>query len=144
MQFQALAPTLDLLALMSTDGTRFVGFQRGGTKCFTGPACPRNLARLVPIALPAPQLADEACITGYSGPRRRILIADDVPANRQLLAAMLQPLGFDTAEALHGQDALDQVQRVLGQVIQAVEFLFLFTLAAGLVVLFAEIGRAHV
>ncbi|MEY2684228.1 MAG: hypothetical protein RJA09_1372 [Pseudomonadota bacterium] len=34
---------------------------------------------------------------------------------------------------------LDQVQRVLGQVIRAVEFLFGFTLAAGLVVLFAAI-----
>lgn len=35
--------------------------------------------------------------------------------------------------------ALNQVQRVLGQVIGAVEFLFLFTLAAGLVVLFAAV-----
>ena len=36
-------------------------------------------------------------------------------------------------------NTLNQVQRVLGQVIQAVEFLFLFTLAAGLVVLFAAV-----
>jgi putative ABC transport system permease protein len=35
--------------------------------------------------------------------------------------------------------ALNQVQSVLGQVVQAVEFLFLFTLAAGLVVLFAAV-----
>jgi len=35
--------------------------------------------------------------------------------------------------------ALNQVQSVLGQVIRAVEFLFLFTLAAGLVVLFAAV-----
>ncbi len=35
--------------------------------------------------------------------------------------------------------AVDQVQRVLGQIIQAVEFLFVFTLAAGLVVLFAAV-----
>ncbi len=34
---------------------------------------------------------------------------------------------------------INQVQRVLGQVIRAVEFLFAFTLAAGLVVLFAAI-----
>ena len=34
---------------------------------------------------------------------------------------------------------LNQVQQVLGQVVQAVEFLFLFTLAAGLVVLFAAV-----
>ncbi len=41
-----------------------------------------------------------------------------------------------------------QVQRVLGQVIRAVEFLFIFTLAAGLLVLLAAVGaqresRAH-
>ncbi len=35
--------------------------------------------------------------------------------------------------------ALNQVQGVLGQVIRAVEFLFMFTLAAGLVVLFAAV-----
>jgi putative ABC transport system permease protein len=35
--------------------------------------------------------------------------------------------------------ALNQVQSVLGQVVRAVEFLFLFTLAAGLVVLFAAV-----
>ena len=35
--------------------------------------------------------------------------------------------------------ALNQVQNVLGQVIAAVEFLFMFTLAAGLVVLFAAV-----
>jgi putative ABC transport system permease protein len=35
--------------------------------------------------------------------------------------------------------SLDQVQRVLGQVIRAVEFLFGFTLCAGLVVLFAAV-----
>jgi putative ABC transport system permease protein len=34
---------------------------------------------------------------------------------------------------------LNQVQQVLGQVVRAVEFLFLFTLAAGLVVLFAAV-----
>jgi putative ABC transport system permease protein len=36
-----------------------------------------------------------------------------------------------------------QVQRVLGQVIRAVEFLFAFTLAAGLVVLFAAISATR-
>jgi putative ABC transport system permease protein len=35
--------------------------------------------------------------------------------------------------------SLNQVQAVLGQVVSAVEFLFLFTLAAGLVVLFAAV-----
>lgn len=55
-QVQALSPTLDLLALLSTDGERFTSFERGGKQCLVGPACPANLARLVPIALPAAQL----------------------------------------------------------------------------------------
>jgi signal transduction histidine kinase/ActR/RegA family two-component response regulator len=48
-------------------------------------------------------------VTGYTGPRRHILIVDDVPANRHMLVDLLQPLGFDTAEAVDGQDALQQV-----------------------------------
>jgi putative ABC transport system permease protein len=38
---------------------------------------------------------------------------------------------------------LTQVQRVMDQVVQAVEFVFLFGLLAGLVVLFAAIGSTH-
>ncbi|WP_290642815.1 ATP-binding protein [Aquabacterium sp.] len=49
-------------------------------------------------------------VTGYTGERRRILVVDDVEANREMLVAMLRPLGFETLEAVHGQDALDQVQ----------------------------------
>lgn len=56
LQMQALAPTLDLLAVLSTDGKRFVSFERGGSQCHVGDACPQNLARLVPIALPPEQL----------------------------------------------------------------------------------------
>ncbi len=55
LQMQALAPTLDLLAVLSTDGKRFISFERGGSQCHVGDACPHNLARLVPIALPPEQ-----------------------------------------------------------------------------------------
>jgi len=48
---------------------------------------------------------------GYEGPRRRILIADDVGANRQMLIDLLQPLGFDIQEAVNGEDALTQARR---------------------------------
>jgi len=47
---------------------------------------------------------------GYQGPRRTILIADDVPANRTMLVDLLRPMGFDTLEANNGQAALDQIQ----------------------------------
>lgn len=37
----------------------------------------------------------------------RILIADDRKDNRSLLAALLEPVGFDIREAVNGQEALD-------------------------------------
>ena len=57
VQMQAVSPTLDMLAIMATDGQRFVSFERGGERCSVGDACPRNMARLVPIALSPQQLA---------------------------------------------------------------------------------------
>lgn len=62
VQFQALSPTMDLLAVLTTDGQRFVSYERGGRRCYTGKACPSNLARLVPMAMPADQLV--AAIVG--------------------------------------------------------------------------------
>lgn len=56
VQMQAVSPTMDMLAVMATDGKRFVSFERGGEKCLIGDACPRNMARLVPIALSPEQL----------------------------------------------------------------------------------------
>lgn len=56
VQLQAVSPSLDLLAVMATDGKRFVSFERGGAKCAVGDACPRNMARLLPIALSPQQL----------------------------------------------------------------------------------------
>ena len=53
-----------------------------------------------PVAMPS--------MAGYDGPRCRILVVDDVPVNRQMLSALLQPLGFDVDEAGDGQEALDQ------------------------------------
>ena len=57
VHMQAVSPTLDMLAVMATDGKRFVSFERGGDTCVIGDACPRNMARLVPIALSPEQLA---------------------------------------------------------------------------------------
>lgn len=49
-------------------------------------------------------------VLGYEGDRKRVLIVDDVAANRQMLNELLLSLGFDTQEAIHGQDALDKMQ----------------------------------
>ncbi len=62
------------------------------------------------VALPAagavaPGRAAPAVI-GYDGPRRRILIVDDHQVNRDLLADLLQPLGFECVAEPGGEAAL--------------------------------------
>jgi signal transduction histidine kinase/DNA-binding response OmpR family regulator len=59
--------------------------------------------------LKLPASSDYEGIIGYEGPRIPVLIVDDNPANRGVLRAMLSPLGFDIAEAVNGQDALERV-----------------------------------
>ncbi|MGH8650701.1 MAG: ATP-binding protein [Gammaproteobacteria bacterium] len=50
-------------------------------------------------------------LVGYLGPRRRILVVDDVAEGRALLADLLEPLGFLLiAEAENGQEALRVAQ----------------------------------
>jgi len=50
-------------------------------------------------------------IIGYDGPRKLVLVVDDVTTNRHLLLEMLRPLGFDTLEAADGQEAVQLAQR---------------------------------
>jgi CheY-like chemotaxis protein len=45
-------------------------------------------------------------IVGYFGPRRTLLVVDDQPVQRQMLAGMLMPLGFDVREAASGAECL--------------------------------------
>jgi CheY-like chemotaxis protein len=49
-------------------------------------------------------------VTGYEGPRKRILIVDDMPANRLVLWDMLRPLGFEIEEAADGKQALERAR----------------------------------
>ncbi len=75
---------------------------RGSTFWFDLPLTPT-------LASPMPQRAI-ARVTGYEGPRRKVLIADDVEANRHVLVELLRPLGFDTIEATDGQEAIQAWQ----------------------------------
>lgn len=45
--------------------------------------------------------------TGYAGPRRKILVVDNEEADRELLAHVLEPIGFELRTAASGHDALD-------------------------------------
>ena len=50
--------------------------------------------------------ADEV-VGGYEGPRKRLLVVDDVQENRAVLIDMLEPLGFDMHEATDGLKAIE-------------------------------------
>ncbi len=48
---------------------------------------------------------------GYHGPRRNILIADDVASNRAMLITLFTALGFQVRAASNGGECLEQVQK---------------------------------
>lgn len=49
-------------------------------------------------------------VTGYLGARRCLLVVDDHPTQRQMLAGMLLPLGFEIREAASGSECLESVR----------------------------------
>ncbi len=53
-----------------------------------------------------PPVANNRRVTGYTGPRRRLLVVDDVEVNRRLIADLLEPLGFSVVTAEGGSAAL--------------------------------------
>jgi len=63
-----------------------------------------------PVRAPASVLPDLRPVTGYVGARRTLLVVDDQPLQRQLLAGLLLPLGFQVREAASGHEALESVR----------------------------------
>lgn len=57
-----------------------------------------------PLADPPHQIA------GFFGQRRTLLVVDDQPVQRQMLAGMLTPLGFEIHEAASGLECLDSLK----------------------------------
>jgi signal transduction histidine kinase/CheY-like chemotaxis protein len=60
----------------------------------------------LPLRESAPGVLAPARVSGYVGPRRRALIADDEQTNRMLLVKLLDDLGFDTEQAGNGAEAI--------------------------------------
>lgn len=58
-------------------------------------------------ALPAPVRQTHQRRLGYAGARRLVLVVENEEADRELLVALLAPLGFELRTAASGHDALD-------------------------------------
>ncbi|MEI8170289.1 MAG: ATP-binding protein [Rhodoferax sp.] len=56
---------------------------------------------------PGPRAEPPLQIAGFFGKRRTLLVVDDQPVQRQMLAGMLTPLGFAITEAASGLECLD-------------------------------------
>lgn len=50
--------------------------------------------------------------TGYLGPRKKILVVDDHPDHRNLMISILEPLGFNMAEANSGEECLANIAHI--------------------------------
>ncbi|MGH8355663.1 MAG: ATP-binding protein, partial [Pseudomonas sp.] len=53
---------------------------------------------------------EERLVSGYLGTRKKILIVDDVAANREMLRDLLSALGFDICLAANGREGLEQAR----------------------------------
>ncbi|MBU3899992.1 MAG: response regulator [Gammaproteobacteria bacterium] len=58
---------------------------------------------------PGPQTDPLHQIEGFFGQRRTLLVVDDQPVQRQMLAGMLTPIGFRVTEAASGLECLDSL-----------------------------------
>jgi signal transduction histidine kinase/DNA-binding NarL/FixJ family response regulator len=66
---------------------------------------------LTDTAPPARPTSPAQTVTGYHGPRRKVLVVDDVPGNRATMVDFLSPLGFEVIEAENGETGLELAQR---------------------------------
>lgn len=59
----------------------------------------------------ASQIVEQGAISGYQGEKRRILVVDDRWENLSVLVSLLEPLGFEVAEAENGREAWKTIQQ---------------------------------
>lgn len=87
---------------------RLVRLMGGEIAVESVPAQGSRFSFTLPLAAAAMQPPPRAAAVplGYRGPRRRVLIVDDEPVNRDVLRSLLAPLGFELAEAQSGEAAV--------------------------------------
>jgi PAS domain S-box-containing protein len=64
----------------------------------------------VPVTETVGVAPPEPLVTGYKGPRRKVLVVDDAVANRAMAADLLGQLDFDVSAAINGREALEKAQ----------------------------------
>jgi signal transduction histidine kinase/FixJ family two-component response regulator len=70
----------------------------------------------IPAATVAPGQAPSQVggqVGGYEGSRKRVLVVDDIDANRSVLSEILTTLGFEITQASNGLEALANAQRMI-------------------------------
>ena len=63
-------------------------------------------------AATATAMVSTKTVTGYAGPRKKVLVVDDIAENRAVTIDLLTPLGFEVAEAANGREGLEMAQRL--------------------------------
>jgi CheY-like chemotaxis protein len=63
---------------------------------------------VVKVETAAPPL--DGAVTGYQGPRKKVLVVDDVAENRAMVVELLGRLGFEVTEAENGRAGLDKAR----------------------------------
>ncbi|WP_157218367.1 ATP-binding protein [Flavisphingomonas formosensis] len=95
--------------------TRLLAEIMGGHLSVQSQAGSGSIFRLKLFLSSAPAAPDEARtrsrITGYAGPRRRILVTDDDPAHRAMVGDLLEPLGFALDFASEAAGCLERFAR---------------------------------
>ncbi len=66
----------------------------------------------VPVVAIGTATASTKTVTGYAGPRKKVLVVDDVAENRAVAADMLTPLGLEVVAAANGREGLEMAQRL--------------------------------
>ncbi len=95
-----LAITRNFLRLMGGDISVSSQIGRGSAFLFS-----IRLPRADRVDLPMPESRRVQRLAANQ-PTRKILVVDDTPENRQLLCDLLQSVGFETAEAVHGAEGV--------------------------------------
>ena len=67
-------------------------------------------ALALPVSVSKAGAARAPSVAGYQGPRKKILVVDDIAENRAVAVDMLSQIGFEMSEAANGEMGLEQAQ----------------------------------